>query len=214
MSGFVLPHRTSMSRETTGNPAKRESRIFWILGGLFCIGMLYGVMLVRAGGSDVENGVSALLGEYVRQARAQTPFGYFKDSVWLSIFTLLVPYLAGYSAIGQPLALLTPIIRGLTLGFFMSSLYLQFGFQGVIYSLLVLIPNTLVCIFCLMIVCRESIRLSNLFLGSFAFRHSTGVTLTVIKLYHVKLGILLLISLGGSLLDLTCFLLFGGLLPI
>lgn len=214
MRGFVLPYRTSISSEKANAPIKKGGHIFLLLGGLFGLGMLYGVLLVRTGSGDIENGIASLLSAYVHQIRVQTPFGYFKDSVYLSIFTLIVPYLSGFSAIGHPMALAAPLARGLTLGFFMSSLYMQFGFQGVLYSLFVLVPNALLCIFCLLIGCRESIRLSNLFFGSFAFRHSTGVTLSAIKVYHVKMGVLLLISLGGSLLDLICFLLFGGLLPI
>lgn len=183
---------------------------FLLLIVMFVFGMLYGVLLI-GGNSELFQTFSLFTGEYTRQQQEQTLLQNFLSSFSSSILFIVIPYLLGYSAIGQPAVLLVPFFKGLGLGAFMGNLYTSQGLQGVGYSVLIIVPYTLVALFAIMIACRESLRLSNLFFASFASRRGTGVSMGAVKLYNIKFLILCVIVLISAILNTVSVLLFARL---
>lgn len=181
---------------------------FALLIGMFAVGMIYGVLFVRSG---LEFKLSFLTNEYSRLISVSSVWVSFKNTLFSNLAFLLLPYLLGFSAVGQPFVLSLPFFKGLGLGFFTAQMYTSYGIGGIGFCALIILPYSLAVVFCDIIACREAFRLSNLFFCSFAVREHGGVNLAAIKLYHIKMGILALICLGSAVVCMVSVLLFSGL---
>ena len=188
----------------------KQNLVFVFLTALFILGMIYGVLLISAEGRTLE-ALRLFTGEYTDGLREKTLLQSFGDSFGSVFLFVLIPYLLGYSAIGQPAALLLPFFKGLGLGAFLGSLYQEYGFQGLGYSALIIVPYTLPALLGLFVACRESIRLSNLFFSGFSSKEPGSVTRSVIKLYNIKFLVLCVIVLISAVIHTVCVLVFAGL---
>ncbi len=175
----------------------------------FLLGMAYGVLMLSS-----ETAISGqfifLTQEYTLRQQSQTILELFFSSFSSSFFFIALPYFSGYSAVGQPVAFLVPCFKGLGLGAFMGDLYLTQGIAGVGYCLLVLMPYLLIALFSMMIACRESFRLSNLFFFSFAGKNPVPVNGNCIRLYNVKFLILCGLVIVSAIVSVLCTFLFSG----
>lgn len=197
----------------TGNEKRNvaSNYIIIVLLGMFVVGMIYGVLLIKSNSQTLSNTISIITNEYTMKLEHQSILKSFMSSFSSIFIFILLPYLFGYSAIAQPLILLVLWFKGLGLGFFMANLYVTYGIKGIGFCALIIIPSTLVGIFCIVIACREALRLSNLFFLSFASKRQVTVSLTTIKLYNLKLLVISVICVGASIIDSICVLLFSGM---
>ncbi|MEG0693036.1 MAG: stage II sporulation protein M [Oscillospiraceae bacterium] len=182
-----------------------------LLAGMFIIGMIYGVLLIKSNSDSLANTISIITNEYTIKLQQGSIWQGFWSSFVSTFIFIFLPYLLGYSAIAQPLILFVPWFKGLGLGFFMANLYTSYGFRGIGFCALVIMPSTLVALFCILIASREALKLSNLFFQSFASKRHSAVSLTTIKLYNLKLLVLSFISLIASIINVVCVLLFSEL---
>lgn len=200
-----------MQENALTQPKIRLNVLFTLLILMFVIGMTYGVLLI-SGDSGLLESLRLFTGSYTVAQRGQSLLQSFLGAFCSGFFFLLVPYLLGYSSIGQPAALLVPLFKGLGLGAFLGNLYRSYGFQGLFYSLLIVIPYTLAGLLAIFIGCRESIRLSNLFFcGFLAKRETVPVTGNVIRLYNIKFLVLVVIVAASAIIYTVCVLLFARL---
>lgn len=186
-----------------------------LLALLFLIGMIYGVLCFyfSSDTSSAFGGAAVSMAQgYAQRIHTDSMLICLKNAFSSTLLFLALAYLLGYSAIAQPIILLLLPVRGLGVGFFMASLYREFGLRGVLYCLLVLLVNLVVSFFCILIACREAFALSNMLFKSFAVPHSPPVTAAAVKLYNLKIGILLAIGFAGALSELLFSVLFGGVL--
>lgn len=181
----------------------------FLLVGMFVIGMIYGVLLTKSSSETLSNTIGVITAEYTAKLTQQTIFQSFMSSFLSTIVFVLLPYLFGYSAVGQPLIVLIPWFKGLGLGFFMANLYVTQGVSGVLFCALVVLPSTLIALFCILIASREGLKLSNLFFQSFIGKQHIVVCPTTIKLYNLKLLVLLCISLIAAAVNVVAVLLFS-----
>lgn len=189
----------------------RTSYPLIVLAAMFLIGMIYGVLLLSFDSKAMSGTISLITGEYTSKLKGQGVFESFVSAFWSAFIFVLIPYLLGYSAIFQPIILLVAWFKGLGLGFFMANLYLSYGFSGVGFCALVIMPATIIGLFCMIVSSREALKLSNMFFFSFAGKSREAVTLKAIKLYNVKFLVLTGICLGAAGLNVVCVLLFSGL---
>ncbi|MFZ2539081.1 MAG: stage II sporulation protein M [Oscillospiraceae bacterium] len=189
----------------------RASYSLILLAGMFIIGMIYGVLLIKSNSDTLANTILIITNEYTIKLQQQTILQSFMSSFASTFIFILLPYLLGYSAIAQPLIILVPWFKGLGLGFFMANLYTSYGFSGIGFCALVIMPSTLVALFCIVIASREALKLSNLFFQSFASKRNLAVCFTTIKLYNLKLLVLSVISVTASIVNVVCVLLFSRL---
>ncbi len=79
-----------------------------------------------------------------------TNFRFRRDTAWYSVFTasfaadfifLLVVFLLGLSLWGAVPVVLVPMIKGYGYGLTMGYLYASYGWQGIFYNLLVILPG-------------------------------------------------------------------------
>ena len=190
---------------------------FFLIVLSFAAGMIYGVLLISRGGA-LSDTLGRLAGGYVLAQREQSLLESFRQCLQTAFLFLLIPYLLGYSAIGQPGALVLPFFKGLGLGAFLGNLYRAFGWEALGYSALVLVPSAVLELLALFIGCRESIRLSCLFFSGFcpmrrgeSLEKPCGpVTGGVIRLYNMKFLILCFMAVLSAGTYALCVRLVSG----
>lgn len=180
---------------------------FLLLIGAFILGMLYGVLLLRQDAQMLEQ-MQFLIGQLLSGGTLLESFFHSSAS---ALFYLFSPYLLGYSAIGQPLILLIPFFKGLGLGAFLGSLYAGHGIAGIGYSVLIVIPASVILLFSLLIGCREAMRLSNMIFSNFFAKTPSALGIETVKLYNIKFLILFGIAILSAAVSSICLLLFSGL---
>lgn len=201
-------------KKSTSNAKKYHKKYYndlILLTILFLLGIFYGTLILRVNFFNNDIIIDNLINEYVNKHQTQTVLTCFLSSITSTCLFIIVSYLLGFSAIFQPIIFALPLIRGIGLGYLMSLIYSIYLIKGVLFCAIIILPSAIVSFFCILFSCRESIKLSNLFFLSFAKKNSKPVELSTIKLYTLKLIIILLISVGGAILEATCFFLFGGI---
>lgn len=202
--------RTSIRNNRTGN----RNYIFIAIMILFIVGMVYGTLLIKSQPVNLLKQLNIITKEYASSQRKESILSLMVNSFCSSFVFLLLPYLFGYSPIGQAGTLLVPLFKGLGLGATLGHLYLTFGLKGIGYSALIIVPQTVIALFAIMIACRESIKLSNLFFINILPDREKMVTTQTIKMYNIKYGILMFFILISAIVDAVFVVLFSGLFQI
>lgn len=204
--------RTSFKRQAGNYTNKNIILISMFI--LFVVGMIYGTLLSKSGSTELIDDLGIITKGYIDNRANQTLLKIFSGSFCSSMIFLIIPYLLGFSAIGQIGTALVPIFKGLGLGATMGCLYQNYGLSGIGYSALIIVPQTVIALFAIMTACRESVKLSNLIFLTFFPSKGKSVCLNTIKLYHIKFFILLLFILFSAVIDTFTGLFFSGVFKI
>lgn len=176
------------------------------------MGVLLGTVSYCFMDKQVQNDLGFLQSSFIEGRQSVNFAGIMIRSLTSNTIFLAVVFLAGFSVIGQPIAIITLLIRGIGLGVTLAGFYGNYGRSGIIFSLAMLIPGAAISVVALAIGVRESIVLSNIYLRiSLSSKQENGL-LETIKLYGAKfftLEVILSVSAG---VDCLCSRLFGGLL--
>lgn len=175
-------------------------------------GLLYGTILVQQDRSfplELLDFAAGQAGLSVSTAFIPTFFQMF-----LSLFVfLLIPYLCGFCAVGQAGTCLTLFLKGLGLGAVLAGFYTQYQWQGIGYCAVAVIPPTVCSVFTLLLACRESIRLANR-IFSIVLRDTESGGMQMIRLYHIKFLVIVVLALGSSLIGAIFSVWFKGLFEL
>lgn len=125
-----------------------------------------------------------------------------------TFFLVLACFLLGFGSVFQPVELIVPFFKGLGLGVSLADIYYSLGFNGVVLSLILIIPNAVISSFSLIIACRESVRMSNS-IKKILFGKSLDYNNVDFRLYITKFIIVTVIIGGSSLLDGAVTILFS-----
>ncbi|WMJ23127.1 stage II sporulation protein M [Paludicola sp. MB14-C6] len=208
--------RTSFHDHSLGhdNSIGKNNYIFLAIILLFIVGMIYGTLLIKSQSGSLLKQLNIITKEYVGSHRTQSIISLMINSFLSSALFLVIPYLLGYSAIGQAGTLFVPLFKGLGLGATLGNLYLTYGLKGIGYSALIIVPQTAIALFAIIIGCRESIKLSNMFFISILPDREKMVTSSTVKMYNIKFLILLSFIVLSALVDATFVALFSGIFQI
>lgn len=197
--------------EKNGGVEKLKNIELTILSSMFLVGMIYGVLALRTSGGNQTELMSVIAGEYTEMLSETTLWQSFTNAFFGMLTFVLLPYFLGFSAVAQPLLMLVPFFKGLGLGGFMAQMYLLHGGMGVLFCALIIVPYSVITVFCCIIANREALRLSNMFFASFAFKTHQAVSLSAIKLYHLKMAVLIAIGTSGAVFNVLCIWIFSSI---
>ncbi len=189
----------------------REKYVYVTLAAFLLIGMVVGALLAQNPDHVTKNGVSSIIMGYSAE-RSNQPF---LQTVFSSIQSVLPFYLviffSGVFALGALLVPLTLLFRGLGLGLITGYLYSSYGFQGFFYSLLLVLPFAFLSAFFLIVLARDSIRLSVRLAGALAPSGKGEALWPGFRIYCMRAGALFLMLCAASLLDSLFTVIFSGL---
>ena len=187
-------------------------RQVFFYAALFLAGILAGALVLRNLNPETAEKLSFLVGQFAQQRGAQAFSNTFASSLFSACVLLGIVFLCGFCAVARPAIVLLPLFRGLGYGYQAGWLYARYGWGGVGYTSLVLMPSILFSTVVLLFACAEAFEMSGAYYRA-ARGDGFGGTVSV-RGYCIKFMFFLLLMLASALLDAGFTALFGGLFSI
>ncbi len=145
---------------------KVNKSVFVFLFCLMLVGVVFGSCLPLFLSSDDKVLVSEYLSNFFVQVGSSIDyFSVFKNSFFCnSVFFLLI-WLLGISAIGIPIILFLFFYKCFIFGFSISSIIINYGFKGILFSFVYIFPHQVINIFCYLIITSYSLIFSIKLIG-------------------------------------------------
>lgn len=178
------------------------------LGVLFLAGVAVGCMLLFYADSEIVTLLNRMVGEFVENRMDQSLPENFISASWSSLSFVLGLFLCGFSAISQPLEILTPFFRGLGFGFSVSSLYAAQGMAAAGFVALFMLPGMLISTVAILFCARESLRMSGSFFSCIRGDRDAGVG--SMRLYVARYMVAAAACLVAAFLEAVLYTAFSG----
>lgn len=191
--------------------ALKNNWVLLLLGAFILIGMCVGALVSARMASSAQENLSFMLGEYTAKRAGQSFWVTFASSLEAVFLYFIVLFICGVSVFGVFFIPFALFFRGLGLGMVMGYLYASFGWNGFFYSLALILPHAFLSSVVLVVMARESIRVS-LRLSRVLLPNAKPAALwPSFKLYCIRGGVIVILLCACALLDSTLTVLFGGL---
>ena len=116
---------------------------FWLVG----VGVLLGAAAAGMFLGDEDSFVNSVWQTYFLKRETGSIFSCFIGTISSSLLTLTLSYMLGLCVIGMPFLYLPLIFDSIGKGLVLGFLYLQYGFWGILKSLVFLLPqNVFICL--------------------------------------------------------------------
>lgn len=92
------------------------SQKMFLLMTVFIIGLVFGTMSLRNPGDDYALKIQSFIKNYFLAKSSQSLFTIFATTLLRDCVFLLIPFIFGLCLIGEPIAWLEPVFRGLGIG--------------------------------------------------------------------------------------------------
>lgn len=135
-------------------------------------------------------------------------FSFFLNDCASAAVFISAVFLFGLFPTGQPLAAVALVYRGFGAGLSAALLYARFGRAAVTAVLLLIIPKAIAYIYISMLAVREGIRSSDYILHMLIYNDSENTKAFSLKMYAVKYGVLILLSVVAAAADTAVNYLF------
>lgn len=196
-----------MKRNSESHDSAETVSIFVLMVILFA-GVLAGALLYCNADKLYYSKLEANTVSFIKKSFEYSFLQLAVNSFAGTFFLVLACFLLGFGSVFQPVELIIPFFKGLGLGVSLADIYYSLGFNGIILSLILIIPNAVISSFSLIIACRESVRMSNS-IKKILFGKSPDYNNVDFRLYITKFIIVTVIIGGSSLLDGAITILFS-----
>jgi len=119
------------------------------------VGLLVGVLVASGGGATAFT--NSIFQDFLSNRVDVAFFSIFTAHILSAAILILPLFLLGPSAIGAPLAYIAVAYKGLGSGITLGFLYSNFGAQGVLFALSIVIPATFLANIGLILAARETV---------------------------------------------------------
>ena len=166
------------------------SQKMFLLMTVFIIGLVFGTMSLRNPGDDYALKIQSFIKNYFLAKSSQSLF---------TIFATTLPFIFGLCLIGEPIAWLEPVFRGLGIGLISGYLYRTYNIDGMkFYGIVMLIPFVLSSSI-MLAACHESILMCRDI--NRKTKDNTVIPNKFIKLYLIRYAVLLVSEILISIIS-------------
>ena len=188
----------------------REKYDYVLMAAFLLIGMVVGALLAQNPDHVTQNGISSIITGYSAERSSQTFGATFISSMQSVLPFFIAVLLSGVFALGPLVVPLMLMFRGLGVGLAMGYLYSGYGFQGFLYSLVMILPQAFLSAVLLIVLARDAVRLSARLAAVFFPSGKTEMLWPSFRVYCVRAGALFLMLCASSLLDSLLTTICGG----
>jgi len=188
--------------------ALHNNRILVFLSVLLLCGMVFGAIFARSAGSASLEKLDFLFFSNYKARIAQPWASVFMASLASSFVFILCCFLCGLSMWGMFCIPAVPFFRGFGLGLTSGYLYAAYGFQGILFNALIIIPGAFVCILSILFAAREGIQFSKKIAACGVMIEKKGYSWPPLKTYFSHFGVVIVIAFAAAVIDLVmavCF---------
>lgn len=187
----------------------RKITQFKVLLFVFVIGIIYGSLLLVFNKVPNTGQLFTITQQFINKRAEQSIVYTFIGSLNSSLVLILLLFLLGFFALGQPFSIFIPLFHGLGLGLSITYLYQTIGVKGLLYTLILILPAQIICTLALILAARESLRFSNkIFRLLIPSRYDEVIT-DDLKLYILRFLVIILIIISSSIVDTLCTFFFA-----
>ncbi len=199
--------RTSYKKYGSINYSKY---IMMFISILFIIGFIYGNFITSYSSESLEKYIGEIVNNFISSRHNQAIFKTLYYSFFSSGLIILLSYVTGFWGIGHIITLIIPIFKGMGVGLIFSYIYSTYQIKGFLYCIIIILIPNLLYILCIIISCKESIKLSSIIFSNFMPSKKLEINNKIIKTYTIKHIIIILICFISSILDALLNFIFSG----
>ena len=192
----------SMARTIAENP------VLAFLALLLLVGTIFGALFARGADYSVMQKLDLLFISDVKARAVQSSGSVFVASLSSAFFFVAVCFLLGMSLWGMFVLPFIPLFRGFGFGLASGYLYAAYGFQGVLFNAVVVLPGAFLSMIAILLAAKEGMIFSKKTLFE-VLRREHGKTISV-KTYAVQFGSILILSAAAAAIDLITTVCFTG----
>ncbi len=187
----------------------RKNAMSLLLCLFLIVGVILGVICARNGDKSLIEKLDFLFVTNFENKKSMDAFSLFSAGFASSFLFLLTIFLLGVSAWGFLFLPAIPLFKGFGFGLSTGYMYGAYGFSGVLYNLLIVLPGAFLSALVIIAISKDSFRFSwDMMTSLRGFR--TDIC-DEFKLYTVRIFWGLLILAVSSLADMLFSLIFSGL---
>lgn len=187
----------------------RKNTMFLLLCLFLIIGVILGVICARNGDKSLAEKLDFLFLTDFENKRNMGLFSVFSASFASGFLLLLTTFLLGISSWGFFVLPAVPLFKGFGFGISTGYMYAAYGFSGILYNILVVLPGAFISALILIIISKESFRFSWEIMTS--LRGYKSDISSKFRIYIVKIFWSLIILAVASVVDMLFSLVFSGL---
>ncbi len=207
VSADLKPERQLTQLKKSRAKSKKMLLLLYIA---FILGLLYGAILIREDIHTFFDNMSMINETNITQRQTQPLFATFLQAFTSSTVFFTVIFLMGFSAIAQPMTFAVIFIKGLGIGSSVGYMYINYSVTGLLYSVLIILVPTVIGTLSLIMLAKESMKLSNMIFMGFA-KNTCKISRYTLKLYLYKSAVFYALILLASVVDAVMTFLFLGL---
>lgn len=193
-------------------PVEHKNQTLLLLGAfVFLAGMVVGVLMARQADDRMLQQIDLIFANSYQSRLNQTIWFIFSSSLASSFLFVLASFLMGLSIWGCALVWALPLLRGIGAGVSSGYLYAQFGFQGVLFHFLIMIPGMLIATVAILLSTRESFQMSFCLLRKGLMEKGKESINQNFRLFLARHGVILMFIVASAACDTLLSTVFSGL---
>ena len=176
----------------------------------FAVGMLMGSLSARGAEEGVMNNLDFLFTTNLEARLDQPMYMTFVSGLSSNFLFFLAAFLCGLTLWGIAPLFTIPVFKGYGTGISAGYLFINFGFRGIGFYLLVILAGTFLFTFSLVIECTQSHRMSLRLLRYFISDKTEKTTVLIcLKSFLLKSFFALILSVMAALCDMLLWSFFA-----
>ena len=185
------------SRATGVIKTIRENGLILILLVIFTSGIIFGTTIIKNNSLVIDSAVS-LISDYVELRGNQSVFECACDSFISNLVFLLILFVFGLCAVGMPVIMSVPFIKGAGLGLISAYFYTTYGLNGLGHCILVLYPGSVFAVMFMFLAAKAAAISSGDIFSSVSSRKNHEIRFIE---YSKRFFMYFCVNIGFSLLD-------------
>ncbi|MDU7337202.1 MAG: stage II sporulation protein M [Clostridium sp.] len=185
-----------------------ENPLVTVLAFLLLVGTIFGALFARGADDTILQKLDLLFVSDVKARAVQSSGSAFVASLSSSFFFVMISFLFGMSLWGVFVLPFIPLFRGFGFGLASGYLYAAYGFQGVLFNAVVVLPGAFLSMVAILLAAKEGMLFSKSTLIQ-ALKHEQSKALSL-KAYAIQFGSILILSAAAAAIDLITTVCFTG----
>lgn len=189
--------------EGISNHVKSNMGLYLLILAFFAIGIAAGAFTVRTLDDTQKQALMKYLQGFFQILTSQSidSAAVLKQSITNNLQTVFIIWILGITIIGIPITVLVMGIRGFIIGFTVGFLINSLSWKGLFFTLLVVVPQNLIIIPCLLAISVLSVSFSLMIIKNRLSKRWTNNYWQKLLSYTLNIIVLLIVSILGSLVE-------------
>lgn len=188
-----------------------KNKLIFLLILILLVGMITGTICAKFANDNLIDNLDFLFASNIKTRSEQSMIDTFVASFTSSFVFTAILILMGLSVWGIIFIPIIPFLRGFGLGLIAGFLCSNYGFKGILFHILVLLPGVFISSIGIILEARESIKLSARIIASLSPHGNISNQWQNLKIFFIRSGYIFIILAVSSIIDMIFTALFSGL---